>query len=293
MPTATEKQTVEVLGRQMAYIDTGSPPPTFLLLHGNPTSSYLWRDVIAELAPVGRCVAPDLIGMGDSQKLPDPGHRTYTFVEHRRHLDALLEQLDLPPVILVIHDWGSALGFDYARRHPDRVAGIVYMEAIVRPVSWEEWPDVARPTFQRLRGPDGENGVLEHNIFVEGVMPAGVLRDLTDEEMEEYRRPFLEPGEDRRPTLDWPRQLPIDGEPADVVAIAAEYAEFMAQSPIPKLFVNAEPGMILTGAQRETCRAWPNQDEVTVAGLHYIQDDSGPEIGRAIAEWAARCVPAG
>lgn len=289
MTTLPPKHTTEIHGLEMAYVDTGGGPHTFVLLHGNPTSSYLWRDVIPELAPIGRCVVPDLIGMGDSAKLPDPGPASYTFVEHRRYLDALLDRIDLPDqVILVIHDWGSALGFDWARRNPDRVAGIAYMEAIVRPVSWEEWPDVARAAFQRVRSSDGEKGVLTHNIFVEGFLPSGILRDLTEEEMTEYRRPFTEPGEDRRPTLTWPRQLPIAGEPEDVVAIAAEYAAWLADAPVPKLFVNAEPGMILTGAQRETCRSWPDQEEVTVPGLHYIQDDSGPEIGRAIADWVAR-----
>lgn len=282
-----EKQKADVLGSRMAYADLGAGPLTFLLLHGNPTSSNLWRGVIPHLTPHGRCVAPDLIGMGDSDKLPDAGPDRYTFVEHRRYLDALLEQLDLgDQVVLVVHDWGSGLGFDWARRHPDRVAGIAYMEAVVRPVTWEEWPEVARNVFQRLRSPEGEELILEKNFFVERILPASILRDLSEEEMEAYRRPFAEPGEGRRPTLTWPRQIPVEGEPAEVVAIVEDYAAWLAASEVPKLFVNAEPGMILTGAQRDVCRAWPNQTEVTVPGLHFIQEDSADEIGEAIAEWS-------
>lgn len=284
---ALDKRKVEVLGLEMACVDVGSGPTTFVLLHGNPTSSYLWRDVMPQLAPLGRCVAPDLIGMGDSAKLADPGPGSYTFVEHRRYLDALLVAVDLPDqVVLVVHDWGSALGFDWARRNPERVAGIAYMEAIVRPLHWGEWPEAARRAFQRLRSPEGEELVIEHNFFVERILPSSVLRELGEEGMNEYRRPFADPGEGRRPTLTWPRQLPIEGEPADVVAIVDEYAEWLAGSTIPKLFVNAEPGAILTGAQRETCRAWPNQQEVTVPGLHFVQEDSGEQIGRAVAQWA-------
>jgi len=259
-----------------------------LLLHGNPTSSNLWRGVIPHLTSLGRCVAPDLIGMGDSDKLPDSGPDRYTFVEHRRYLDALLEGLELGDrVVLVIHDWGSALGFDWARRNPERVAGIAYMEAVIRPVTWEEWPEVARAVFQRLRSPMGEELILENNFFIERILPASILRDLSEEEMDEYRRPFAEPGEGRRPTLTWPRQIPVDGEPADVVEIVTDYGEWLASAPLPKLFVNAEPGSILVGSPRETCRAWPNQTEVTVPGVHFIQEDSADEIGEAIAAWTA------
>ncbi len=281
------KLRAEVDGLEMAYVDVGAGEPTFVLLHGNPTSSFLWRDVIPPLTQLGRCVAPDLIGMGDSDKLPESGPDSYTFVEHRRYLDGLLERIDLPErVVLVVHDWGSGLGFDWARRNPERVAGIAYMEAIVRPMSWDEWPEAARNAFQRMRSPEGEELVLENNFFVERILPSSVLRELTEDEMEEYRRPFAEPGEGRRPTLTWPRQLPIDGEPADATEITAGYAEWLASSDVPKLFVNAEPGSILTGAQRETCRRWPNQTEVTVPGLHFIQEDSGERIGEAIAGWA-------
>lgn len=273
----------------MAYVDVGDGPLTFLLLHGNPTSSYLWRDVIPHLTDRGRCVAPDLIGMGDSEKLFDPGPDSYRFVEHRRYLDALLDDLDLGDrVVPVVHDWGSALGFDWARRNPERIAGIAYMEAVVRPITWEEWPEAARNAFQRMRSEEGEELVLEQNFFVERILPSSILRDLTEEEMAEYRRPFAEPGEDRRPTLTWPRQIPIEGEPAEVVEITEGYAEWLASSEVPKLFVNADPGTILTGAQRETCRAWPNQTEVTVPGLHFIQEDSAGPIGQAIAGWSQK-----
>jgi haloalkane dehalogenase len=285
------KRRIDVLGTTMACVDAGAGPVTFVLLHGNPTSSYLWRDVIPELQSLGRCVAPDLIGMGDSAKLPDPGPGSYGFAEHRRYLDALLGALELSqPLVLVVHDWGSALGFDWARRHPDRVAGIAYMEAIVRPLSWDEWPDAARGIFQAFRSPKGEELILERNLFVEAVLPSAILRTLSDEEMAEYRRPFLAPGEDRRPTLTWPRQLPIDGEPADVVADVQAYADWLAGAPVPKLFVDAEPGSILTGPARDFCRTWPEQEEVTVSGSHFVQEDSGAAIGRAVAEWATRRV---
>ncbi len=282
-----EKQTMEVNGLEMAYVDEGEGPITFLLLHGNPTSSYLWRDVIPPLLPFGRCIAPDLIGMGDSSKLPDSGPGSYSFVEHRLYLDGLLDQLDLPGrVVPVVHDWGSALGFDWARRNPELLAGIAYMEAIVRPISWDEWPEGGRRAFEMLRSPEGDERVLDQNFFVEAILPSSVIRDLSDEEMDEYRRPFSATGEDRRPTLTWPREIPIDGEPQEVFEIVAEYAEWLETSALPKLFVNAEPGAILTGAQRDFCRKWPNQREATVAGMHYLQEDSGRQIGQLIADWA-------
>jgi haloalkane dehalogenase len=282
-----EKRNAQVLGSSMAYVDVGDGP-TVLFLHGNPTSSYLWRDVMAPLASSYRCVAPDLIGMGDSDKLEGSGPDSYTFVEHRRYLDALLHQLDLgDEVTLVIHDWGSALGFDWARRHPDRVAGIVYMEALVRPVTWDEWPEPSRRIFQSIRSEAGEVIILEKNVFVERILPGSVLRALTDEEMDVYRRPYLEPGESRRPTLTWPRQIPIEGEPDDVVGIVDDYAAWLSTSDVPKLFVNAEPGALLTGPQRDFCRTWPNQTEVTVPGSHFVQEDSGEAIGVAILGWMA------
>ncbi len=280
-----EKKHADVKGRRMAYVEVGQGDP-ILFLHGNPTSSYLWRNVIPHCESLGRCIAPDLIGMGDSEKLEASGPDRYRFVEHREYLDALLEQLGVREnVTLVIHDWGSALGFDWANRHRDAVKGIAYMEAIVKPMTWAEWPDAARKVFQGFRSPAGEAMVLDANVFVERVLPGSILRDLSEEEMAVYRRPFQEPGEGRRPTLTWPRQIPVEGEPADVVEIVESYGAWLAESPVPKLFVNAEPAAILIGPQRDFCRSWPNQTEITVKGMHFVQEDSPDEIGAAVAEW--------
>jgi len=279
------KKRITVLGHEMAYVEVGTGDP-IIFLHGNPTSSYLWRNVIPHLADRGRCIAPDLIGMGDSQKLEPSGPERYRFVEHRRYLDALLDALDVRGrVTLVIHDWGSALGFDWANRHRDTVLGIAYMEAIVRPLTWDVWPENARQVFQGFRSPAGEAMILDKNVFIERVLPSSVLRKLGDAEMAVYRRPFAEPGEGRRPTLTWPRQIPIEGEPADVVAIVDDYGRWLESSPVPKLFIDADPGSILVGPQRQWCRRWPNQTEVTVTGLHFLQEDSPDEIGAAIARW--------
>jgi len=284
--TPLAKKTVDVLGARMAYHERGEGAPV-LFLHGNPTSSYLWRDVIPELDGLGRLIAPDLIGMGDSAKLPNPGPDTYRFTTHRDYLGAFIDTVIGPAesLVLVVHDWGSALGFDWANRHRGRVRGIAYMEAIVRPVaSWSEWSASARPIFQGFRSDKGETMILERNMFIERVLPGSVLRKLTEAEMTEYRRPFLQ-AEDRWPTLTWPRQIPIAGEPADVVQISAAYSQWMAENDIPKLFINAEPGAILIGAPRDFCRSWKNQTEVTVPGSHFIQEDSGPAIGQAVAGW--------
>ena len=280
------KKTVDVLDARMAYHERGEGAP-ILLLHGNPTSSYLWRNVIPELEGHGRLIAPDLIGMGDSAKLPNPDNDTYRFTTHRKYLGAFIDAVvgPAPSVVLVVHDWGSALGFDWANHHRDRVRGIAYMEGIVRPVAgWEEWSAAATPIFQGFRSDKGEAMILDRNMFVERVLPGSVLRKLSEAEMAEYRRPFAE-REHRWPTLTWPRQIPIAGEPADVVQIAADYSRWMAENDLPKLFVNAEPGAILIGAVREFCRGWKNQSEVTVPGSHFIQEDSGPAIGRAVADW--------
>ena len=282
------KKTVDVLDSRMAYHERGEGAP-MLFLHGNPTSSYLWRDVIPALAGRGRLIAPDLIGMGDSGKLRDPKPDTYRFTTHRKYLDAFIDAVigQQEKILFVIHDWGSALGFDWANRHRDRVRGIAYMEGIVRPIAgWEEWSEAATPIFQGFRSEKGESMILDRNMFVERVLPGSVLRKLSDPEMTEYRKPFLA-REDRWPTLTWPRQIPIQGEPADVVAIVADYAKWMAQNDIPKLFVNADPGAILIGPVRDFCRSWKNQTEVTVPGSHFIQEDSGPAIGNAIADWMA------
>lgn len=275
-----ERKRIPVLDTDMAYVDVGEGNP-IIFLHGNPTSSYLWRNIIPHLSSMGRCLAPDLVGMGDSGKNPQ---RSYRFVDHARYLDAWFAALDLKyNVTLVIHDWGSALGFYWAQRHPECIKAIAYMEALVRPVSWSKWPENARAIFQAMRSPAGEQIILEKNIFVERILPSSIIRHLSDTEMDAYRRPFLQPGESRRPTLTWPREIPIDGEPADVYQIVDSYARWLASSSIPKLFINAEPGSILTGKQRDFCRTWPNQQEVTVKGIHFIQEDSPAEIGEAIA----------
>ncbi len=280
------KRRQAVLGQTMAYVEEGSGDP-IVLLHGNPTSSYLWRNIIPHLSELGRCLAPDLIGMGDSDKLPNSGPTSYTFVEHRRYLDELLERLDVRQrVTLVIHDWGSALGFDWANRHRDAVTGIAYMEAITKPRTWSEFGADFRSFFGALRSPAGEEMVLERNLFVEVVLPRSIQRRLSDDEMAEYRRPFLEPGEGRRPTLTWPRQIPIDGEPADVDAIVGAYADWLQTSHVPKLFIRAEPGAILSdGPAVDFCRGLSAQSEVTVPGIHFLQEDAPDEIGRAIADW--------
>jgi haloalkane dehalogenase len=279
------KKNASVLGYNMAYVDEGTGDP-IVLLHGNPTSSYLWRNIIPHINGLGRCVAPDLIGMGDSDKLKTSGPGSYTLVEHRKFLDDLLEEIGVSEnITFVVHDWGSALGFDWAFRHPDKVKGIVYMEAIVLHYDWSDWPDAALKIFQGFRSPAGEGMVLDKNVFVERVLPGSVLRKLTDNEMDIYRRPFLSPGEDRRPTLTWPRQIPIEGEPQDVIEIVNAYGPWLAESDTPKLFINAEPGSILRGRARDFCRTWSNQKEVTVKGKHFIQEDSPDEIGQSIADF--------
>jgi haloalkane dehalogenase len=279
-----QKKRKPVLGLEMAYVDEGRGDP-IVFLHGNPNSSYSWRNILPYVQGSGRIIAPDLIGMGDSQKLPASGPGSYTFVEHRRYLDALLEALDVHErVTLVGHDWGTALAFDWAYRHPEAVRGIAYMEAIVMPLSSRESSETGRRVFQQLRSPAGEQKALEQNSFIEFNMPAGILRTLTEEEMNEYRRPFAEPGEGRRPALTWARQLPIDGEPADVIEIITAYGKWLASSPVPKLYIQGDPGRVLPG-QHAFCSAWPAQSTVIVKGLHNLHEDSPDEIGLAIADW--------
>jgi len=277
----------QVHGKRIAYLEAGTGDP-IVLLHGNPTSSYLWRNVIPELEGCGRVIVPDLIGQGDSDKLPaSEGPDRYSFDVAFEYLDGLLRTIGADHnVTLVIHDWGSGLGFHWARLNPERVKGIAYMEAIVMPITWEDWPEGARGIFQGFRSAKGEDLVLQRNMFVEAVLPSSILRDLTEEEMSAYRAPFDTP-EHRQPTLNWPRQIPIEGEPAHMVALVEAYGAFMAASSIPKLFINADPGSILVGKQREFCRSWPNQTEVTVKGLHFVQEDSPAEIGQAVAAWHA------
>ena len=285
MPTT--QQFAKVNGKRIAYLEAGAGDP-IVLLHGNPTSSFLWRNIIPELEGCGRVIAPDLIGQGDSEKLPaSEGADRYSFEVAFDYLDGLLRELDANQnITLVIHDWGSGLGFHWARLHPESVKGIAYMEAIVMPMTWEDWPESARGIFQGFRSPKGEDLVLERNMFVEAVLPSSIIRDLSDEEMAAYRAPFDSP-EHRQPTLNWPRQIPINGEPPHMVELVDAYATFMAKTDIPKLFINADPGSILVGKQRDFCRTWPNQTEVTVKGLHFVQEDSPQEIGQAVAAWHA------
>ena len=283
-----EKKKITINKKTMSYIDEGEGD-AIIFQHGNPTSSYLWRNIMPHLEGQGRLIACDLIGMGDSEKLSDSGKDSYSYFEQRDFLFELIEKLNVGNnVIFVIHDWGSALGFDWSYQNQGRVQGIAYMEAIVRPVSWDEWPENATRVFQGFRSDAGESMVLEKNIFIERVLPSTIMRELTDAEMDEYRRPFINSGEDRRPTLSWPRQIPIQGEPKEVVEVVQNYSEWLSSSDLPKLFINADPGSILIGNQREFCRSWPNQTEVTVKGLHFLQEDSPEEIGKAISSFVSQ-----
>lgn len=280
-----EKKFLEIGGYRMAYIDEGEGD-AIVFQHGNPTSSYLWRNVMPHCEGLGRLIACDLIGMGDSDKLVPSGPDRYSYAEHREFLDRLWDALGLGDrVVLVLHDWGSALGFDWAQRHQERVQGIAYMESIVQPLAMEIAPGSSADVFRAIRSPAGDQLMLLDNMFVERMLPGSILRPLSAVEMAAYREPFLQPGEDRRPTLSWPRQIPIDGDPADVSAIVAGYARWLTRSSVPKLFINADPGMLITGSSREFCRSWPNQTEITVQGLHFIQEDSPAEIGMAIANF--------
>ena len=274
------RKSVLIDGVRMQYVETGQEhKPPVVFLHGNPTSSYLWRNIISHISDSWRCLAPDLVGMGDSER---PPNGEFTFADHAHYLDRWFDALNIENAVLVVHDWGSALGFNWAQRNPDKISGLVYMEALVQPLTWKDWPENAKEVFQGMRSEAGEEMVLQKNIFVERILPASVIRKLTDREMSIYRKPFVDPGESRRPTLTWPRQIPVDGEPEDVTAIIQSYGTWLAKSMIPKLFINADPGSILVGPQREFCRTWPNQTEITVPGLHFIQEDSPKEIGFSI-----------
>jgi haloalkane dehalogenase len=279
--TTLLRKRVRVLDTEMSYIDVGEGDP-IVFLHGNPTSSYLWRNIIPFLAGRGRCLAPDLVGMGQSGKSPQ---RSYRFQDHARYLDAWFDILGVTRnVVLVLHDWGSALGFHRARRHPGQMQAIAYMEALVQPRRWDDFPNGRDAIFRALRSQKGEHMVFEENFFIETVLPKSIIRKLDEDEMDAYRAPFIE-REARLPTLVWPRELPIAEEPADVAAAVEEYGAWLARSPLPKLFIAAEPGALLTGRARDFCRTWPNQREVTVQGIHYIQEDSPIEIGLALREF--------
>lgn len=279
------KKYQEVRNKKMAYVDEGNGD-TFLFLHGNPTSSYLWRNITPHIEDLGRVVVPDLIGMGDSDKLDGVDNEGYKYHGQYGYLTELFDQLDLGNNIhLIIHDWGSAMGFQFARENPDRIKSITYMEAIVMPLTWEQWPDAATKIFGLFRSEAGEELVLEKNFFVERILLADSATGYTDEEKAEYIRPFINAGEDRRPTLTWPRQIPLDGEPSEVVEEVRKNSEFHKDSEIPKLFINADPGSILIGEQREFARTWKNQTEITVNGNHFIQEDSSEEIGSALRDF--------
>lgn len=278
------KKYIDVLGKQVAYVEMGEGDP-IIFQHGNPTSSYLWRNILPQLQGLGRCIAMDLIGMGDSEKLEDEGNMTYSYNTHKKYFDGFLDAIGVESnATLVIHDWGSALGFDWANDYPEKVKAICYMEGIVQSMEWEDWNEDAKGIFQGFRSPAGEEMILEKNLFIEAVLPGSILRKLSDAEMNEYRRPFNDK-KSRRPTLDWPRQIPLENDPPEICKIVDSYSQWMAENNIPKLFINAEPGAILIGKQREFCRTWKNQKEVTVKGSHFIQEDSPNEIGNAIFDW--------
>jgi haloalkane dehalogenase len=280
-----EKRYATVLGKRMAYVEVGRGDP-IVFLHGNITSSFMWRNVLPHLEDVARCIAIDNIGQGDSEKLRPSGPGSYRLGEHQRYVDGMLAALQVDRnVTFVVHDWGSQLGFTWAYNHPEAVKGVAYAQALVGNFSWDQWPPEVQSLFKRFRSPEGEELVLQQNFFVEKVLPAMVMRKLSDAEMDEYRRPFRNPGEDRRPTLTWPRELPIEGEPADVLEIMERNSAWLAISQIPKLFINAEPGAVLVGRHRDICRSWPKQTEVTVRGLHYLHEDSPDEMGAAVRKW--------
>ena len=280
-----EKKFIDVESKKIAYIDEGHGDP-IVLIHGNPTSSFLWRNIVPELLNSGRVIVPDLIGQGDSEKLPvSDGSDRYSLEVAYKYVDGLLQNIGADNnVTLVIHDWGSGIGFLWAMRNPNAVKGVAYMEAIVKPMSWDDWPEGGVGIFKGFRSEKGEDLILNRNMFIEGVLPSSVIRELSENEMNAYRAPHLKE-EDRQPLLNWPRQIPLEGEPKNVVSLVNDYGAFMSSSNIPKLFINADPGSILLGKQREFCRSWPNQKEVTVKGIHFIQEDSPFEIGQAVAEW--------
>ncbi len=280
-----DKKKISIDDKEIAYHQQGSGEP-IVFLHGNPTSSYLWRNITPYLHDQASCISMDLIGMGDSDKLDNPDINSYRFEEHFYYVEKAIKALtNNKKITLVIHDWGSALGFHWSYKHPELIKGIAYMEAIVKEMTWDDWDKNAKSIFQGFRSDAGENLVLEKNYFVEKVLPGSIIRTLDSNEMNEYRRPFLSSGEDRRPTLSWPREIPIEGQPGNVCQIVNEYAEWMKTNNIPKLFINAEPGAITTGRIREFCRSWKNQTEVTVKGNHFIQEDSPDEIGKALSKW--------
>lgn len=268
----------------MAYIEAGTGRPV-VFLHGNPTSSILWRKVIPHVAKRARCIAPDLIGMGDSSKVGSGG-LSYRFLDHRTYLGALFELLGLTKdVVLVGHEWGGPLLFDWAQRNRAAVGGIAYMETFVTPLQWSDIPEAIADFVKAVRTDAGESLVLGRNRLIERFIPIGVRDPLANDVMAEYRRPYELSGEDRRATLTLMREIPIEGQPAAVVDIVKRNQTWLESSPVKKLFIDADPGFYLSGRSREICRSWPVQSTLTVPGIHLLQEDSGAEIGKAIAEW--------
>jgi len=280
-----KKKFIKINNKKMAYVEIGAGDP-IIFQHGNPTSSYLWRNIMPHLKDMGRCIAVDLIGMGDSEKLENSNANSYLYEEQRAYLFDAWNKLGIKDnVTMILHDWGSVLGFDWAYQNPDSMKGIAYMEAIVKPITWSDWPEGARGIFKGFRSESGESLILEKNMFIEAVLPNSIIRKLQTDEMEMYRKPYIKQGEDRRPMLSWPREIPIEGSPENVVKIVSKYSEWLKKSSLKKLFINADPGSILVGKQREFCRTWDNQEEVTVKGRHFLQEDSPNEIGIAIKNW--------
>jgi haloalkane dehalogenase len=280
-----KKKFIKINNKKMAYVEMGVGDP-IIFQHGNPTSSYLWRNIMPHLKDMGRCIAVDLIGMGDSEKLENSNANSYLYEEQRDYLFGVWSKLGIKDnVTMILHDWGSVLGFDWAYQNPDSIKGIAYMEAIVKPITWSDWPEGARGIFKGFRSESGESLILEKNMFIEAILPNSIIRKLNTDEMEMYRKPYSKQGEDRRPMLSWPREIPIEGSPENVVKIVSKYSEWLKKSSLKKLFINADPGSILLGKQREFCRTWDNQEEVTVKGRHFLQEDSPNEIGVAIKNW--------
>ena len=277
-----EKKFVRVQGRRMAYVESGEGAP-IVFFHGNVTSSYMWRNIIPHVEGMARCIAVDNIGQGDSDKLEGS---MYRLKDHQRFIDGFMDALELnEDVTIMVHDWGAQLGFTWANDHREAIKGIAHMQGVIGNFAWDQWPPPVQVLFKRFRSPEGEELVLGQNYFAEKILPAMTIRDLTEEEMDEYRRPYRRPGEDRRPTLTWPREIPVEGYPQDVLEVIERNNEWLGGSPIPKLFINSDPGAVLVASHREMVRTWPNQIEVTVKGLHYIHEDSPEEIGQALADW--------
>ena len=274
-----QKKYIEIAGKKMAVIDEGSGEP-IVFLHGNPTSSYLWRNIAPNFKETNRIIVPDLMGMGDSEKLDGIDNPSYNLMGHYDFLDQLLEKLEIGNNIhFVIHDWGCALGMIYARLNSEKIKSITFMEGIAIPLTWEKWPEIARKIFSLFRSDAGEELVLEKNFFVERLLLTDPISPMSEEDKKEYLRPYIDAGESRRPTLTWPRNIPLDGkEPIETLEAVKANSEFHSSSSIPKLFINADPGLLLVGEQREEIRSWKNLEEVTVKGNHFIQEDSPEEI---------------